>query len=167
MTVDVKHKKLLDVDAYVEGGGPSEQEAAMKHAGNLMDEGYQVVKFSGDGRFDTNDMFDFWDRYRVKCAISPRANAKIRLTRSERRKHEIRMFRRWRYRKWRRLRGYGDRLAVEAENSAVKREFGESLVSKRGDCMVAEAVQRFWAYDLLKSYGAGETETLEIPNLQP
>jgi len=39
------------------------------------------------------------------------------------RKHEIRKFRKWGYKRWRKTREYGDRLAVEGENSGVKRLF--------------------------------------------
>ncbi|MGC8478439.1 MAG: hypothetical protein ACP5NE_00725 [Candidatus Micrarchaeia archaeon] len=34
ITVDVKHKKLLDIEAHVEGKGPSEPEVAMEHGKN-------------------------------------------------------------------------------------------------------------------------------------
>ncbi|MGC8710430.1 MAG: hypothetical protein ACP5RF_02375 [Candidatus Micrarchaeia archaeon] len=54
--------------------------------------------------------------------------------------------------KWRRIRKYGDGLAVEGENSCVKREFGENLRLKTDESMIAEAIQKFWAYDMLESY---------------
>ena len=56
------------------------------------------------------------------------------------------------YKKGRRIRKYGDKLAVEGENSCVKREFGENLRSKNDDSMCAEAIQKFWAYDMLENY---------------
>jgi len=47
ITVDVKHKKLLKVEAYVEGKGPSEPEVAVKHGKELFGKGYRIDKFNG------------------------------------------------------------------------------------------------------------------------
>jgi len=44
-------------------------------------------------------------------------------------------------------------LAVEGENSAVKRTFGENLASRLENSMCAEAIQKFVFYDFLKDYG--------------
>lgn len=155
ITVDVKNKKLLKVEAHVEGKGPSEPDVAIRHGKGLIEDGYKVNKFNGDGKYDTNDAFEFWRIHKVRCAIPPRSNAKIRRTKCNWRKHEIRKFRKWGYKKWRRIREYGDRLASEGEMSGVKREFGEDLRSKNDESLCAEAIQKFWAYDLLKDYGAG------------
>lgn len=155
ITVDSKRKKLLDIEAHVEGKGPSEPEVAIEHGKRLIENGYSIPKFNGDGKFDTNDVFEFWGENGTKCAIPIRKGAKIRLTKSKHRKREIRKWRKWCYKKWRERKEYGDRLAVEAENSGVKREFGENLVSRRDDSMCAEAIQKFVFYDFLKDYGAG------------
>ena len=37
--------------------------------------------------------------------------------------------------------------------SAVKRKFGEKTVSRTKNGLIAEAIQRFWSYDLLREYG--------------
>lgn len=156
ITVDIKHKKLLKIEAHMEGKGqPTEPEVGLKHGKELVREGYKIKKFNGDGKFDTNDTFEYWGRNKTKVAIPIRKGAKIRQTKSKYRKREIRKWRKWRYKKWREKRKYGDRLAVEGENSGAKREFGENLRSKRDDFACAEAIQKFWAYDLLKDYGAG------------
>ena len=155
ITVDSKRKKLLGIDANVEGKGPSEPEVARKHGEKLMNDGYVINKFNGDGKYDTNDTFDFWRKHHTKCAIPPRSNAKIRRTRCNWRKHEIRKFRKWGYKKWRKKRQYGDRLAVEGENSCVKRTFGENLAGRIEISMCAEAIQKFVFYDFLKDYGRG------------
>jgi len=44
-------------------------------------------------------------------------------------------------------------VATEGIFSAVKRRFGENIVSKNMNSMRAEAVQRFWSYDSLREYG--------------
>ena len=61
----------------------------------MIEKGYTINKFNGDGKFDTNEAFDFWRKHKTKCAIPPRSNAKIRLTKSNWRKHEIRKYRKW------------------------------------------------------------------------
>ncbi len=157
ITVDIKHKKLLNIEAHIEGQGPSEPEVAIEHGKELIKKGYKISKFNGDGKFDTNDTFEFWRKHKTRCAIPPRSNAKIRRSKCNWKKHEIRKFRKWGYKKWRKIRKYGDRLAVEGENSGVKREFGENLRSKNDDSLCAEAIQKFWAYDMLKCYALNKT----------
>lgn len=155
ITVDVKHKKLLRVEAYVEGEGPTEPDLGMKQNRELIEKGYDIYKHNADGKYDNNKTFDFWDKRKTKLAIPPRKNAKIRRTKSKRRKKEIRIFRRLGFRRWYQVKNYGDRLAAEGEHSGVKRKFGENLVSRLENSLCAEAIQRFWAYDMLKDYGVG------------
>ncbi len=155
ITVDVKHKKLLKIEAHVEGEGPTEPDIGMKQNKELMEKGYKIHKHSADGRYDTDKNFDFWEENNTETAIPPRRNAKIRRSKSKRRKKEIRTFRRLGFKRWYHAKNYGDRLAVEGENSGVKRKFGENLVSKLENSLCAEAIQKFWAYDMLKDYGAG------------
>ena len=154
ITVESKKKKLLTIDAHVEGKGqPSEPETVIKQGEELIENGYKIGKFNGDGAHDTNETFEFWRKHKTRCAIPPRSNAKIRRTRCNWRKHEIRKFRKWGYKKWREIRGYGDRLSVEGENSCVKRTFGENLASRLETSLCAEAIQKFVFYDFLKDYG--------------
>lgn len=153
LTTDAKRKKLLGIDAHVEGEGPSEPEVAIAHGKKLIEEGYAIEKYNGDGAHDTNEIFDFWGSRGVRIAVPPRSNAKIRLTKSKYRKREIRKYRKWKYKKWRRARKYGDRLSSECENSCVKRTFGENLTSRLESSLCAEAIQKFVFYDFLKDYG--------------
>ena len=41
--------------------------------------------------------------------------------------------------------------ATEGIFSAVKRKFGENLVSRKKESLINEAAQRFWAYYMLQS----------------
>lgn len=156
ITVDSKRKKLLAIDAHIEQKGqPSEPETVLEQGKTLVEKGYKVRKFNGDGAHDTNDTFEYWGRNKTKIAVPIRKGAKIRLTKSKYRKCEIRKWRKWGYKKWRKQRQYGDRLSVEGENSGTKRVFGEDLRSRKEDSLVAEAIQKFVFYDFLKDYGAG------------
>ncbi len=42
VTVDVKHKKLLAVEAHVEGEGSSEPETGIMHGKRLVEKGYRI-----------------------------------------------------------------------------------------------------------------------------
>ncbi len=51
---------------------------------------------------------------------------------------------------------YGLRWAgAEGIFSAMKRKFGENVVSRSPGGLVAEGYQRIWAYDALREYGKG------------
>ncbi|MEM3830297.1 MAG: hypothetical protein QXP36_13950 [Conexivisphaerales archaeon] len=117
----------------------------MRKAGN------KIKKFHGDGKFDTNEMFDTPGD--AKSAIKIRKNAKLRRTKSKRRKTEIRKYRKLGYKRWAKRTHYGDRWpATEGIFSAVKRKFGENLVSRKKESLINEAFQRFWVYHMLQSY---------------
>lgn len=151
ITADVKHKKLLDLDVHLEGEGDSEPKSAIKHMKKLRKAGNKIKKFHGDGKFDTNDMFDGLGN--AKSAIKIRKNAKLRRTKSKRRKAEIRKYRKLGYKKWAKKTRYGNRWpATEGIFSAVKRKFGENLVSRKKESLINEAFQRFWVYHMLQSY---------------
>jgi len=44
--------------------------------------------------------------------------------------------------------------------SAVKREFGESMVSRSKTGLIAEAIQRFWSYDVIREYGINKASIM-------
>ncbi|MGC8696402.1 MAG: hypothetical protein ACP5UD_08375 [Conexivisphaera sp.] len=61
------------------------------------------------------------------------------------------------YGDWASLMGYGMRWMVEAFFSAVKRKFGERLRARSAVGLPAEAMQRFPAYDMMRSYAMART----------
>ena len=69
ITADVRHKKLLDADAHMEGEGEDEPEVAIGHVKKLVRRGKRVKSLYGDGKFDTNDTFDELDRYDIEPKI--------------------------------------------------------------------------------------------------
>lgn len=155
ITADIKHRKLLKVEVHVEGEGESEPKTAEKHLRELEKEGKKVKKFYGDGAFDTNPLFDCLEESKTESAVKIRKNASTDHCRgSKRRRREIREYRKLGYEPWASEKQYGMRwVATEGIFSAVKRKFGENIVSKNKSSMRAEAIQRFWSYDLLKEYG--------------
>lgn len=155
ITVDIKKRKLLSVSVHIEGKGKSESKIAKKHLKKLKRKGMKIKKFYGDGAFDTNELFDLLDKDNIESAIKIRKNASTSRCRgSRRRRDEIRLYRRCGHDDWLKLKNYGMRwVATEGIFSAVKRKFGENIFSKKNETMKAEAMQRFWAYDLLREYG--------------
>lgn len=155
ITADIKHKKLLNVDVHVEGKGKSEPSIAERHLKKLKKKGVKVKKFYGDCAFDTNKFFDCLEESKIESGVKIRKNASTSHCRgSKRRRREIREYQKLGYERWAAERHYGMRwVATEGIFSAVKRKFGENIVSKNRVTMKAEAVQRFWSYDLLKEYG--------------
>lgn len=166
------HHKLLDVDAHIEGEGPDEPVVARKHIRKLENKGKKVKGYYADGKFDTNAMFSFLEKRDIEPKIPVHINASSRGSDPPRRKQVRIQFglpigakshghylmdneeRRRRYQKrWRKKVGHGYRWPMtEGIFSAVKREFGENIVSTKKCNMVFEAIQRFWAYDLISTY---------------
>jgi hypothetical protein len=66
------------------------------------------------------------------------------------------------YREWAELTSCGMMWMVEAFFSAVKRKFwcGERLRARSAAGLLAEAMQRFPAYDLMRSYAMTRTGAL-------
>lgn len=155
ITADIKNKKLLKVEAHVEGEGESEPKVAEKHLRELKKEGVNIKKFYGDGAFDTNQLFDCIDEIGIESAIKIRGNASTDHCRgSKRRRREIREYHKLGYEQWASEKQYGMRwVATEGIFSAVKRKFGENCVSKNSFSLIAEGTQRFWVYELLREYG--------------
>lgn len=166
------HHKLLDVDAHIEGEGSDEPAIARKHIRKLGMRGKKVNSHYGDGKFDSNAMFNFLDKRDIEPKIPVHINASSRGSDPPRRKQARRQFglptgkkshnhyfkdterrrRRWQKR-WRKEVHHGDRWPMtEGIFSAVKRKFGENVVSTEKKNMASEAIQRFWAYDVICAY---------------
>lgn len=154
ITADPLQKKLLKVDVFIDGEGPSEPEVAMSHLEELIKQGFDIEKFWGDGAFDVHDLFDLLDQYDIKSAIKIRKNAVLDPSGSLRRKIEVIKYRKKRYKKWAKDTEYGKRwVGTEGVFSAVKRKFAENTRSKRVDHLCHEIKRKFWAYDQMTEYG--------------
>ena len=109
----------------------------------------EIKKVLLDGWHDCEDTFALCDQ----CGIEP--GIKIRKNASERglgpRPREVRQYKKKRYKRWAREKGYGYRWpASEGIFSAVKRMFGEGVHSHRIRNMYHEAGLKFWAYQQVK-----------------
>ncbi|WP_449462589.1 transposase [Tardisphaera miroshnichenkoae] len=144
ITVDIKRRKLLGVDAYVEGRGRSEARTAVKMLANIRKKGKTVKKFYGDAGYDTNPVFSSLKD--AESAVKIRENATTDRSRGcRRRRDEIRRYHSLGYKRWKEQTGYGKRWAVEGFFSAMKRKFGEGTTARKVETLTAEAVQRAWA----------------------
>jgi hypothetical protein len=158
ITADVRHKKLLGIEVHIEGKGHSEPRMAASHVREVVQKGYRVRKFYGDGAFDTAEMFDTLHRTGTEPVIKIRKNAQSYYRHSpggsKYRRREVKAYRKQGYRAWAEQKHYGLRWpGTEGIFSAMKRKYGESVVSRSPRGLVAEGYQRAWAYDELKGYG--------------
>lgn len=155
ISADPYKKKLLDIDVCVDGEGDSEPEVAMSHLKRLIEMGFDVEKFFGDGSFDVHDLFDLLDQYAILSGIKIRKNASLDPdgNGSWRRKQEVLKYRKLGYKKWARKTEYGRRwTGTEGIFSAVKGIFGEETRSKNIDNLIHEVKRKFWAYDRMCQY---------------
>ena len=155
ISADPYQKKLLDVDVCVDGEGASEPEVAMSHIEKLIERGFDIDKFFGDGSFDVHTLFDLLDQYSILSGIKIRKNASLDLggQGSWRRKQEVLKYRKLGYKKWAKEAEYGRRwTGTEGMFSAVKGLFGEETRSKKIDNLFHEVKRKFWAYDKLCQY---------------
>jgi hypothetical protein len=170
ITADVKHKKLLHVEAHMEGEGPDEPKIGMKHVKKLIKKGKRIKKYYADGKFDTNYTFEQLEKFGIEALIPVYINAspsgsdppRRRAVRTQfrlpdgpgRRKfHDTKVRRKKMQKKWRNKVKHGLRWpGTEGIFSSVKRKFGENTVSRKKENLIAEAIQRFWAYDVICNY---------------
>ena len=88
ITADVRTKKLIAVDAKIEGG--SEAKVAVKHIRLLKENGLKL-KFYGDGSYDTNEVFN--SICEAESVVKIRKNATTHRCRgSWRRRREVRKY---------------------------------------------------------------------------
>jgi hypothetical protein len=170
ITADIRHRKLLDIEAYIEGKGPSEPRVGMKHLRKLTRRGKHIGKYFADGAHDTNDVFGQLEELGIEAAVPVKVDASPSGSDPPRRRavrtqfhlpsgpgrwpfHDTKIRRKKMQKKWRTSVEHGLRWpATEGIFSAVKRKFGENTVSRKKRNLIAEAIQRFWAYDIICSY---------------
>ena len=121
ITADPFQKDLLDCEVFVDGEGPSEPEVAASHLEGLIDRGFGIDKFWGDGAFDVKDLFNFLQNHGILSAIKIRENASDNADGSMRRAREVEEYKKLGYKKWARKKHYGRRwTGSEVIFSAVK-----------------------------------------------
>ncbi len=155
ISADPYNKKLLDIEVSVDGEGDSEPKVAMLHLARLIEQGFEIDKFFGDGSFDVHELFDILDQHNIESGIKIRKNASLDLEGqgSWRRKQEVIKYRKNGYKKWAKKSEYGRRwTGTEGIFSAIKRIFGENTRSKKIKNLFHEVKRKFWAYDKMCAY---------------
>lgn len=153
ITANPVTKDLLKVDASLEGEELSEPQVAMNHMAELEAEGFNILKFWGDGSYDVHELFDFLDFYNIESAIKIGKDAIVDPGGSVRRNIEVAIFQEMGYEAWAKAKEYGKRwVGTEGIISAVKRKFGERVRSKLEENMLKEAKRKFWAYEKIRKY---------------
>ena len=164
ITADVRRKKVMGIEVHLEGKGYSESRTAAAHVREATRQGYRVRKFYGDGAFDTVDLFAMLHETGTEPVIKIAKNAVASSSHSPRRckyrRRAVREYQEQGYTAWAAQKSYGLRWpGTEGIFSAVKRKFGENVVSRSPPGLVAEGYQRIWAYDELREYGEGRGRT--------
>jgi hypothetical protein len=153
LTANPYTKDLYEVDVAIEGEELSEPDVAMTHMAEFESQGYNILKFWGDGGYDCHELFDFLDYYQIKSAVKIRQNAIIDPGGSARRNIEVVKFKGLGYEEWAKETSYGMRwTGTEGIISAVKRKFGERVRAKKEENMLREAKRKFWAYEIVRNY---------------
>lgn len=153
ITADPHTKDLLDCEVFVDGEGPSEPEVAVLHLEELIEKGFDIDKFWGDGAFDVKDLFNLLQKYNIESAIKIREDASENADGSMRRAREVKEYKEKGYKEWARKKHYGRRwTGTEVIFSAVKGIFGEKTRAKDIGNMIKEVKRRFWAYQRMKRY---------------
>jgi len=161
ITADVRRKKVIGIEAHIEGKGHSEVGAAMGHVREAAARGYRVRSFRGDGAYDARAVFEELKAVGAEPVVKIARNAQgygmhtsCQGRGAAARRRAVREYRRLGYRAWADTKGYGMRWpGTEGIFSALKRKFGENMVSRSARGLVAEGYQRVWAYDELREYG--------------
>jgi hypothetical protein len=146
----------------------------MKHVKKLVRKGKKIKKYYGDGKFDTNETFEKLEKLDIEAIIPVAINASTKGSDPPRKKSirdqfklpegrkihnpnfkfkDTKIRRRKMQKKWREKVRHGLRWpGTEGIFSSVKRKFGENTVSRKTENLIAEAIQRFWAYDVICNY---------------
>ena len=86
----------------------------------------------------------------AESAIKIRKNATT--YRCKGRRQEVRKYMKLGYKTWAKKVKNGLRWAIEGIFSSIKRKFGEDLRAKSVIGLLAEAMQKVWAYNVMVSY---------------
>jgi hypothetical protein len=155
ITADPFSKDLLDCEVGLEGDKnvSSEPEVAMGVLEILVNAGFDIEKFWGDGGFDVKKLFNLLQLYAAAAAIKLPKNANVKAHGSMRRSREVQEFLDLGYEAWASVKHYGRRwTGTEGIFSAVKTIFGEKTRAKKPAGMCREIERRFWAYQKMKTY---------------
>ena len=146
-------KELLAVEVSIDGEGKSEADIAQDHMSMLHQNGKEILKFWGDGAFDTIDFFNWLEHHNIESAIPPRDSASTNANGSMRRLREVFDYQIKTWDEWARDKQYGKRwLGTEVIISAVKGIFGEDTRAKNVESACLEAKRKFWAYESMRRY---------------
>jgi len=109
-----------------------------------------ITMVLGDGLHDCEDTFNLCEKLNIQTGIKIRKNAVPKGL--GRRPREVRSYQELGYETWANHNKYGLRWpATEGIFSAVKRIFGESVMSHKKRFMYHEARLKFWSYQQLRS----------------
>ena len=121
------------------------------HRGMIRKNAKNIDKNLGDGLYDRRKNFKLYEELNIKPGLKIRKNASTKARGCQQRKKQVIKYKEQGYKEWSIKTGYGLRWpSTEGIFSAVKRIFGETLMSHNKKDLYHEARMKFWAYQKLK-----------------
>ena len=108
----------------------------------------RVVRWLGDGAYDSGDVFEMLEARGIEPVIKPRKNSRLD-TRSPARRREVKRYRVLGYEAWAKERGYGRRWMAETAFSTFKRLFGEHSLARTLENINKELTAKVALYNML------------------
>jgi len=108
----------------------------------------RVVRWLGDGAYDSGEVFEMLEARGIEPVIKPRKNSRLD-TRSPARRREVEQFRDLGYDAWAKEKGYGRRWMAETAFSTFKRLFGEHSLARTLDNITRELGAKVALYNML------------------
>ena len=108
---------------------------------------YDIDKVYGDKAYDNRNNFNILDKINAEPAIKIRKNASVRAKGCPLRRDEVILIRKLGYDGWKDLKDAGRRWIAEIVFSAIKRVFGEDLLSKKFSAQKIEAGLKIMLYN--------------------
>jgi hypothetical protein len=144
ITADPITKDLLGIEVNIDGEGESEPKVSMEHLKELYNQGIDVEKFWGDGKYDVKELFNLLEKHGTKSAIPPRDNASSNAKGSMRRSREVKEYKDKNWDLWAKDKQYGLRWpGTEGIFSSVKGIFGEDTRAKTTENACLESKRKF------------------------
>ena len=149
--VDVKTKEVVAMSITTDETHDS------KEAPKLIDEASErrrIKRAHMDSAYNYSRVYDALEAKGIEPSIKPKRNNTGEYCKSALMRREIKLFRFLGYERWRILKRFGERWAVETTFSVFKSVFGEHVMSREWRYILRELQLKVVLYNFLLNFGA-------------